>query len=109
MQKRLEAQKARKEFRKMLKKSDIKRTLEEIDDYEEFYENPENDISHNEKTDARQETDTDGEDGKYDGVFLNEKEKIFYENGKDMDFVRYHKRTSRNFHWELQQIVSGDK
>ena len=43
MTKRLEALQAKKDFRKLLKKTDIKKTLDEIEDYAAFYDNPEND------------------------------------------------------------------
>jgi acyl-CoA reductase-like NAD-dependent aldehyde dehydrogenase len=35
---KIEHQKARKEFRKLMKQADIKKTLEEIDDYNAFYD-----------------------------------------------------------------------
>ena len=42
LKKRLEQKQARKEFRKMLQKSGIKKTLEQIEDYDSFYNNEEN-------------------------------------------------------------------
>ena len=44
MRKRQERLQAKKEFRKLLKKTDIQKTLEQIDDYDAFYDNPQNDL-----------------------------------------------------------------
>ena len=43
------------------------------------------------------------------GVFSSEREKAFYNFGEDMDYVRYHKRTSRNFHEAIQEIIDSNK
>ena len=43
MQKRFEQRAARKQYRKMLKGFDIKKTLDQIEDYESFYDKDEDD------------------------------------------------------------------
>ena len=43
------------------------------------------------------------------GVFISGREAKFYEYGKDIDFVKYHKRSSRNFHEALQGIIDSPK
>ena len=103
MRKRMETLKAKKDFRKLMKKTDIQKTLDQIEDFEAFYDNADNDLHSSKNND---ENSDDEEDQKLNGVFLNEKEKEFYEYGKDMEFVRYHKRTTRNFHDQLQQIIT---
>jgi hypothetical protein len=40
IKKKLEAQKSRKEFRKMMKQSNISETLKDLDDYSSFYDKP---------------------------------------------------------------------
>ena len=37
------------------------------------------------------------EEDNLDHLFVNENEKIFYEHGKDVDFIKYHKRATKNF------------
>ena len=90
---RLEKLQARKEFRKLLKKSDIQKTLEQIEDYSAFYENDENDV--------QQQTDDEESTDEMLGVFSSERERNFYNDGEDIDFVRHHKRTTKNFHERL--------
>ena len=97
---RLEKLKARREFRKMMKKSDIKKTLEQIEDYAAFYDD---------NSDSERGLDHEEEDDDKLGVFANEQERQFYANGEDMDFVRYHKRTTRNFRETLQQLIDSNK
>lgn len=97
----MERLEARKAFRKMLKKSDIKKTLEQIEDYSEFY----NDDSNNLGEGAQEES----EDEEMEGVFQTEREKDFYDHGEDMEFVRFHKRTTRNFHDALQALIDSSK
>jgi xanthine dehydrogenase molybdopterin-binding subunit B len=41
--------------------------------------------------------------------FKNERERNFYDNGKDMDFVRYHKRVSKNFLNGIQELLDTSK
>jgi hypothetical protein len=41
--------------------------------------------------------------------FKNEREKTFYRHGEDMDFVKYHKRVTRNFQNALQGLIDGSK
>ena len=88
----MDALKAKKDFRKLLKKTDIKKTLDDIEDYASFYAN---DDDSNIVDEDQDEDDSDRE--KLDGMFATEREKEFYDYGKDIDFVRYHKRTTRNF------------
>ena len=49
------------------------------------------------------------EEEKLDHIFLNESDKIFYEYGKDMDFVKFHKRTTKNFKTTLQELIGNPK
>ena len=42
-------------------------------------------------------------------MFQNDRERAFYDNGKDMDFVKYHKRVTRNFKETLQELVLSQK
>ena len=96
---------ARRDFRKMMKKSDIKKTLEQIEDYAAFYDQ-EDDPAEDNKKDKDEENE---EEDEHPGVFLTQREREFYNYGEDMEFVRYHKRTTRNFHSELQALISSSK
>jgi hypothetical protein len=40
--------------------------------------------------------------------FENDKEKEFYEND-DLDFIRHHKRTTRNFMEVLEELIHSEK
>ena len=42
-------------------------------------------------------------------MFETKREREFYNYGEDMEFVRYHKRTTRNFHRELQALITSSK
>lgn len=88
--KKLEARQARKEFRKMMKQSGIAQQLEELEDYSSFYDNPE-----------QPEGKEDEEENKNANLFETKREQQFYEYGQDIDFVRHHKRTVRNFKTHL--------
>lgn len=84
--KRLEERKAKKDFRKMLKKLNIEKTLEEQQNFDKFYTEPAKDDSKNEEK-------------KLPPGFASLEEHKFY-NG-DVDFMRFHKRTKLNMHREL--------
>ena len=82
----------------MLKKYGFKRELEDLEDYESFY----NDDS--KKVEPEEEASDD------ESIhFRNEREKNFYKNGEDMDFVKYHKRVTRNYHNELHELIDSSK
>lgn len=87
MKKRDEEKQAKKDYKKLLKKYGFKKELDQIDDYDTFY---------NSKEDSTKQLQSDEED-EMSIHFKNERERNFYENGKDMDFVRYHKRVTKNF------------
>lgn len=116
IRKRLEKLEARKQFRKLMKKANIEKTLEQIEDYASFYgQDVEQEKKEKEqaKLDKGKEGYESGEDSEleliHQGVFDNRRDRDFYKNGEDMDFVRYHKRVSRNFHSELQEILDSSK
>jgi hypothetical protein len=94
----MQANQARKDYRKMLKKFHIKKTLEEdLEDYESFYN-------------ADSASAKDGEESDADSIhFKNQRERHFYRDGEDMDFVRYHKRATNNFHLALSELLGEDK
>ena len=75
----------------MLKKYGFKKELDQIDDYDAFYN----------KNDEDDKNNVDSEENEASVHFKNEREKRFYKDGEDMDFVRYHKRVTRNFHAAL--------
>ena len=83
----------------MLRKYGIKRELEDLEDYESHY---------NSNQEAKTAQSDDDNDDSYKH-FVNEREKQFYQGGADMDFVRYHKRVTRNFHVQLQEILDTSK
>ena len=71
LEKRMEERQAKKDYRKMLKKFGIKRELEDLEDYESFYN----------KTDSKaQKSESDSDDESFIH-FSNEREKQFYNNG----------------------------
>jgi len=40
---------------------------------------------------------------------MTKREQKFYEYGKDIEFVRHHKRTVRNFKEKIQEIIDSSK
>lgn len=85
--KRLEERKAKKDFRKMLKKLNIQQTLDDETSFESFYGTKEQ------------------EEFKLPAGFTNEQEYHWY--NKDADFMRFHKRTKANMKEELQRLISS--
>ena len=83
-----------------MKKSDIKKTLEQIEDYEAFYDREEGD---------QVESKGDEEEDNLDHLFVNENERKFYEYGRDIEFVKFHKRTTKNFKITLQELIDSPK
>ena len=49
------------------------------------------------------------EEDNLDHLFVNENEKIFYEHGKDVDFIKYHKRATKNFRVTIQELIDSPK
>jgi len=96
----MEAQKARKEYRKMMSKVKLKKSLEDLEDYESYYNN---DNQEDKKEDSGSESDG------MSHHFKNERERHFYKHGKDVDFMRYHKRVTRNFHECIQEMLESEK
>lgn len=81
--------KARKEFRKMMKSYKLPETLKQEEDYEKFYDSE--GTIHDQKDKEKEE--------KLPNHYENEKEAMFYKD--DIDFLRFHKRTTNNIHEEL--------
>ena len=90
--------KARKEFRKMMKSFKLPEVLQKEEDYEKFYDAPGtvNDPEHYKK-----------EDDTLPSHFENDKEAMFYKD--DIDFLRFHKRTTNNVHEALQELINSAK
>jgi hypothetical protein len=90
--KRMEERKARKEFRKMMKKYKIETTLAQEDNFDQFYgENKKN-------------REPEGDDALPAG-YRNREELGFY--GTDVEFMRHHKRTKANMHESLSSLISS--
>ena len=70
MQKRFEQRAARKQYRKMLKGFDIKKTLDQIEDYEAFYDKDEDEY----ESQAKDEEGQESEDETMGGVFKSARE-----------------------------------
>lgn len=92
--------KARKEFRKMLKTYQLPNVLNQEEDYEKFYDSPgtltEQQIAANKEKEEP-----------LPPQFESEKEAMFYKD--DIDFLRFHKRTTKNVHEGLQQLIDSAK
>lgn len=99
-EKRFAERQAKKDYRKLLKKYGFKKELEEIDDYDSFYNDDSNNFG---------EDDSGDESDGMSQHFKNDRERAFYRNGEDMEFLKYHKRVTRNFHHELNQILDSEK
>jgi hypothetical protein len=67
--------------------------LDQEEDYEKFYDAP--------------ATTTKPAEEPLPHYYENEKERSYY--GDDVDFLRYHKRTTRNMHDELQKLLDSSK
>ena len=93
----MDEKKAKKDYRNLLKKYGFKKELEDLEDYETFYNNDKNQVSDQEESD---------EDSVH---FKNERERLFYRNGEDMEWVKYHKRVTRNYHTELHELLDSQK
>ena len=72
--------------------------LQKEEDYEKFYDAPGtiNDPQHQAKEEER-----------LPNHFENDKEAMFYKD--DIDFLRFHKRTTNNVHEELQELINSAK
>ena len=79
----------------MLKQFDIKKTLEQIEDYDAFYDK--DDLQNDEVSNDLGKVEEDSDDERLNSIFSSKNEMEFYRYGEDMDFVRYHKRMTRNF------------
>ena len=82
----------------MLKSYKLPTVLKQEEDYESFYDSPGtvHDLAKN-KTEDDDSTEH----------FMNEKEAMFYR--EDVDFMRFHKRTTKNVHEELQSLIDSAK
>lgn len=85
--------KAKKEFRKLMKSYKLPNVLQQEEDYEKFYDSAA-DPKKNEPNPLLEH-------------FLNEKEAMFYKD--DVDFMRFHKRTTKNVHDALQDLLESSK
>jgi hypothetical protein len=83
----------------MLKKTGIKETLDEIDDYDSFYNSGPSKKS--------VMSDQDEEDEEVQRLFDTRAEMQFYNYGEDIDFLRHHKRTGRNIQDTLQELLES--
>lgn len=90
IKKRLEERKAKKDFKKLMKKQRIDKVLNEEEDYESLYADKE----------APKEEDLPA-------GYADEAEYAFY--GGDHDFMRYHKRTKENMRGALEELVQSDR
>ena len=72
--------------------------LQKEEDYEKFYDSPGhiNDMSNVKK-----------EEDRLENHFENDKEAMFYKD--DVEFLRFHKRTTNNVHEELQELINSAK
>jgi len=68
--------------------------LKQEDDYEKFYDAP-----------GTQKMPMEEE--KLAPHYENDKEALFYKD--DLDFLRFHKRTTKNVHEELQDLINSAK
>lgn len=75
-----------------MKRNDIKETMDQIEDYAAFYDNDNEEETIKDEKEEQEKLDQD-----LIGVFETEREKEFYEYADDLEFVRYHKRTTKNF------------
>ena len=87
---------ARKEFRKMMKQYKLPEVLKQEEDYDRFYDAPDT-----------PKGKRDEEEERLAPHYENEKEAIFYKD--DIDFLRFHKRTTRNVHEALQELINSAK
>jgi hypothetical protein len=78
---------ARKEFRKMMKSYKLPEVLQQEEDYEKLYDSP--GTVHDQRP----------EEEKLPPHYTNDKEAMFYRD--DIDFLKFHKRTTKNVHEEL--------
>lgn len=90
--------KARKEFRKMMKSVKLPEVLQKEEDYEKFYDAP------GTVNDPQNQAN---EEERLPNHFENDKEAMFYKD--DIDFLRFHKRTTNNVHEELQDLINSAK
>jgi hypothetical protein len=93
----LEQLKAKKDFRKMLKSYRLPSVLQQEADYDQFYNAPNPSPAR-----PKPSTTADSED-----VFLNDQEAVFYK--EDVEFMRFHKRTSKNVQEALQGLIDSSK
>ena len=82
LEKRLEQKQAKKDYQRLMKKYRIREQLDQFEDLRDFYA-------------ADKPEEEEGEEAPHN--FQNDKEAKFYEDS-DLDFIRHHKRTTRNFH-----------
>mmetsp|Transcript_22666 Transcript_22666/g.34964 ORF Transcript_22666/g.34964 Transcript_22666/m.34964 type:complete len:280 (-) Transcript_22666:109-948(-) len=96
---RLERRKAKKQFRKTMKKYRIQEVLDQEENFERFYDDVKN-----KRVDPKLKEHS--EDNLPTG-YENMDELAFY--GMDVDFMRFHKRTKKNMHHSLQEILDSSK
>jgi hypothetical protein len=84
------ALKAKKDFRKLMRSYKLPSVLKQEEDYEKFYD-----------------SETPELEKQADANFQNAREAIFYK--EDVDFMRFHKRTTKNVHEALQDLIDSSK
>lgn len=82
----------------MLKSYKLPNVLKQEEDYESFYNSP-GTIHDIEKTKK--------DDDDVPEHFMNDKEAAFYK--EDVEFMKFHKRTTKNIHEELQDLIDSAK
>ena len=78
----------------MMKSYKLPSVLKQEEDYEKFYDAP----------DTKQKPQ---EEERLAPQYDNDKEALFYKD--DLDFLRFHKRTTKNVHEELQSLINSAK
>lgn len=95
VRKRLEARKAKKDFRKLLKKYNIAETLAEEENFDAFYD----ELKNGKQPEEEQRELPKG--------YMNEEEYRFY--GDDHEFMKFHKKTKSNMQMALQELINSSR
>jgi hypothetical protein len=82
----------------MMKSVKLPEVLQKEEDYEKFYDAP------GTVNDPQNQVN---EEERLPNHFENDKEAMFYKD--DIDFLRFHKRTTNNVHEELQDLINSAK
>jgi hypothetical protein len=91
----MEQKQAKKDFRKLLKKYNIEKTLQQEENFDKFYDN----LKSGNETKEKEEELPKG--------YMSWEEFRFY--GDDTDFMKFHKRTKQNMKDSLQELISSSR